>query len=259
MNKACRLRNHLFSLIFFACLILFNLLFVSGCGLDTYYVINPPDTVIHEPIYSSIDTGSQYFEFYTKEATYNGIRFLGTDVYYKIYGSSSQMETEYRNIITTANNAETAVNAPSRLIDTYKYKTLETSASFGSQVFIPATGSDRLVKIRLSDSDATDNPTYAAEVLVDGALPGGASSTVIPYRNITTVGGAAPTFSFARLAGSSPDLLPKNDDADVNYNSANGNDFYVCMFAIAVAQDMTYAQLYSNVLYLGSVKISIVP
>ena len=52
MNKTFCKKNHIFSLILAGCLILFNL---SSCGLDTFYVIDAPSNVIHQPQYSSID------------------------------------------------------------------------------------------------------------------------------------------------------------------------------------------------------------
>lgn len=247
MNKACRKKNHLNSLIFFACLILFNLLFISGCGLDTYYIIDAPPQVINEPLYSSIEAASQYFEFTTAEKTYSGIKFLGTDVYYKIYRSSSRLETETSNIKTIAGDIETATNAPTRLIETYKYQPLEMSHVYGDPVFIPAAGYNRTVRIRLSDRDP-----YKAEVLVNGKTFKDPSA--VPVRSIVTTAGD-PTFTFS---STQPSLLPKSGDEDVDYSSTgNDNEWYVAMFAIAVAQDSTYTPIYSNVLYLGSVTISV--
>lgn len=248
MNKTCRLKNNKFSFLCFACLILFNLPFFSACGLDTYYVINPPATIVHEPVYSSIDVSSHYFEFYTSESVYSGIKFLGTDVYYKIYRNATKMETEYKNIVATATNVDTAANAPSRMIDTYKFKTLETNVLAGNSVLIPAAGSNRKIKIRLSDSSP-----YNAEILVNDANIYGSADRVLPIRNITSVYGT-PTFSFSQLP---VNLRPKSDDPDVDYGSGNDNEWYVCMFAVAVAQDANYSQIYSNVLYLGSVKITV--
>lgn len=249
MNKTCRLKNNKFSFLCFACLILFNLPFFSACGLDTFYVINPPATIVHEPVYSNIDTTEHYFEFYTFESVYSGIKFLGTDVYYKIYRNAGNMETEYKNIVATASNVDTAANAPSRMIDTYKFKTLETNVLSSNSVLIPAAGSNRRIKIRLSDSS-----TYNAEILVNDANIYGSADRVLPVRNITSI--QTPTFSFSK-SPYNPVPIPKADDSDVSYGSGNDNEWYVCMFAVAVAQDANYSQIYSNVLYLGSVKITV--
>ena len=55
--------------------------------------------------------------------------------------------------------------------------------------------------------------------------------------------------------------LPKggeNADADYGYSTTEAVDaYYVSLFAVSVAQDSTYAWLYSNVVALGSVKISL--
>lgn len=249
--KARNFRNHLFSQFLFACLILFNLLITSGCGLDTYYIIDPPSVVVHTPSYTTyadnLETYDHYFEFYTAEKNYDGIRFLGTDVYYKIYHASSRMESEYKAVVSLAGNVDTAANAPTRLIDSYKYKPLITSGTTSEAVLIPSVGFSRLVHIRLANSYP-----YKAEVLVGNTSIYGDSA--VPVRNIASTSGLA-TFSFSELQSS---LRPKSGDDDVDYSgSGNDNEWYVCMFAVAVAQDSTYTPIYSNVLYLGSVKITV--
>ena len=35
----------------------------TACGLDTIPIVNPPTVVIHEPVYSSSDFSSNYFDF----------------------------------------------------------------------------------------------------------------------------------------------------------------------------------------------------
>lgn len=245
MNKVhCKIKG-LFQILFLMCLILFNL----SCGLDTFYVIDNPSLKIHEPQYSSIDPSSYYFEFYTAENTYNDIKFLGTDVYYKIYRNTARMENEYKSIISTAENTETAAQAPSRLIDTYKYKTLEANGFYSNSVLIPSIGVNRKITIRLSDY-----PPYNAQILVADQNAYGSSERVIPVRNIVNPSGAL-TFSFKNLPA---DLRPQKDDADVDYNgTGSDSEWYVAMFAVAVAQDANYSQVYSNVLFLGTVKISL--
>ena len=83
------------------------------------------------------------------------------------------------------------------------------------------------------------------EVSVSGSIVN------IPVRSIPN----NPNFDFY---SQSTETRPKNDDADANIStsSAEPEEYYVSMFAVAVGQDNTYARLYSNVLYLGSVKIS---
>ena len=238
MNKTFCKKKYSIILLIAGCLILFN----SGCGLDTFYVIDPP-YVYHEPIYSSMDQTEHYFEFSTVENNYEGIKFLGTEVYYKIYDNSTRLISEYGNINSIATSENTANQSADRMIDTYKFQPLRSSDNTGANILIPDTGNSRKVKIRLSNYF-----DYEAEFSVQGVKYG------VPVRSVLK----NPVFSFKEI---SSDLLPKggeNADADYAYSSSTEQikDYYVCMFAVAVAQDVTYARLYSNVVYLGSVTIS---
>ena len=239
MNKTFCKKKYLLILLFAGCLILFN----SGCGLDTFYVIDAP-YVYHEPLYSSIDHSESYFEFSTVENRYEGIKFLGTEVYYKIYDSSSRLSSEYSNINAAATSENATNQSADRMIETYKYQPLRSSDNPGANILIPDTGDNRKVRIRLSNY----NDVYEAEFTVAGTKLG------IPVRSISK----NPVFSFKELIGT--DFLPKggdNGDSDYSYTNTTGDisEYYVCMFAVAVAQDVTYTRQYSNVVYLGSVTI----
>lgn len=248
MNKVYTKKENIIMTLFIVCLILFN----SSCGLDTYYVIDPPGLVINEPQYSSIDPSSQYFEFYTNEKEYEGLKFLGTDIYYRIYRNADRLKSDCNTIIAAANNADTAAKTPEKL-DSYKFKTLE-AYGYNESVLIPSVGVNRLVHIRLSDY-----PPYMAQMLVSGTNIYGSPASVIPIRNYTTIKNPISTsiysFNFKQIDSS---LRPKSGDEDVDY-SGSGSDsvWYVAMFAVSVAQEATYARDRSNVVYLGSVTINV--
>ena len=58
MNKVhCKIQYFLI-FVFTVYLFLFN----SGCGLETFYVIDAPGTTVHEPLYSSIFEEDKYFD-----------------------------------------------------------------------------------------------------------------------------------------------------------------------------------------------------
>ena len=59
MNKTFCKKKYFIILLIAGCLILFN----SGCGLDVFYVIEAPNRVISEPIYTNQSQDQQYFEF----------------------------------------------------------------------------------------------------------------------------------------------------------------------------------------------------
>ena len=134
MNKAfCRKRT-IFSLLLTGCLILFNL----SCGLDTFYVIDGPTNVIHKPDCSSIDYSENYFDFFTADKEYDNIRFLGTEVYYKIYKSSTRLNTEADDMILIANKSDNTTAAAERMIQSYKFQALRGAGHKGDNILIPS-------------------------------------------------------------------------------------------------------------------------
>ncbi len=248
MNKAYIKKENIIMTLFIVCFIFFN----SACGLDTYYVIDPPGLVVNEPEYQSLDPSSQYFEFYTNEKDYEGLKFLGTEIYYRIYRNADRLKSDCNTIIAAANNTEKSSNTPT-MLDSYKFKTLE-AYGYNETVLVPSAGISRLVHVRLSDYDP-----YFAQMLVAGSYFYGAAAKVIPIRNYASIKDPLSTsiysFSFKQIDSS---LRPKSGDEDVDY-SGSGSDsvWYVAMFAVSVAQEATYARDRSNVLYLGSVTINV--
>ena len=86
MNKAFCKKRVFLSFLLTGCLILFNL----SCGLDTFYVIDAPHHNEHIPEWDNPDIATDsYFEFWTVDKDYDSVKFLGTDVYYKIYNQFS--------------------------------------------------------------------------------------------------------------------------------------------------------------------------
>ena len=248
MNKVFCRKRRFFSCFPAGCLILFNLFLFTACGLDTFYVINAPSRIGNEPTYASIDEADNFLEFYTKVEDQNeGIRFLGTDVYYKIYTDSSRLNSEHSSIMQLANSENTSNQAADRMIISYRFQPLFSSKKDSEHSVLIKTPEkkedreDRKVRIRLVNFE----PFEKAQITVSGNEMG------IPLRSIPN----NPSFDFF---AQSAETRPKNDDADANIStsSAEPEEYYVSMFAVAVGQDNTYARLYSNVLYLGSVKIS---
>lgn len=238
MNKAfCRKRT-IFSLLLTGCLILFNL----SCGLDTFYVIESPTNVIHKPDCSSIDYSDNYFDFYTVDKEYDTLKFLGTDVYYKIYKSSSRLNSEADDLITLANKSDSTTGAAERMIQSYKFQPLRASGHAADSVLIPTVESNQRVVIRLNTYTL-----YPAQITIDGG-----DNIGIPVRNLP----ARPGFNFK---SNDSDTIPKSEDVDVNTSgtSTDNNIWFVSMFAVAIGQDSTYSPVYSNVLYLGSVRIPV--
>lgn len=239
--------KYLFLLINIVCLFLFNM----GCGLDVFYVIEAPSVIVHEPSYDSTDYSERYFSFYTNESSSgtSGFNFSGTDVYYRIYDSSSQMQSEVNVLVTLANDDTTSVNAASKMIDTYSYCKLRIDEYY-DEPLIPYTGSNRQIYIRLTDYQ--DIEDYSARILEggeDGSYLNSSSTLTVPVRNTDRA-----SFNFGRDGDN--DQLPVQGDDDVDYISGPTDSlWYVAMFAVAVGYDYTYTNYFSNILYLGSVTI----
>ena len=241
MNKAfCRKRT-IFSLILTGCLIFFNL----SCGLDTFYVIEAPTNIVNKPeaLLGQEDETYYYFDFYTADKDYDSIKFNGTEVYYKIYKSSSQLKTEVGSINEIATKSDASSAAAERMVQSYRYQPLRASGHEGDNILFPTTGSNQRIYIRLS----TYNSLFPAQITIDNN-----DSIGIPVRYLEN----KPSFNF-RAADTN--TIPKSGDVDVNTSGASTDEtfWYVAMFAVAMGQDYTYSPIYSNVLFLGSVRIQV--
>lgn len=246
MIKAFCRKGVFFSFILTGCLILFNV----SCGLDTVYYLEAPNNTVHKPDCDSIDQTDSYFEFWTVDKNYDGLRFLGTEVYYKIYTDSSRLKSEAANLQSLSNSETSTSASAERMINTYGFKALQAEGYSDRSILIPASGSNQRIYIRLSDYGTE----WPAKITVNGNNIYGSSSLVIPVRNIST----RPSFNFQAIKLTQPDKLPQSGDADLNTSgtATAADSWYISMFAVAVGQDSTYSHMYSNILYLGSVKIS---
>jgi hypothetical protein len=234
MNKAFYRIRCISSFLLIGCLILFNL----SCGLDTFYVIDSPTNVVHQPTCDSRDYIDNYFDFWTADKEYESLKFLGTDVYYKIYTNSTRLKSEADDLINVSNRSDSTSAAAERMIQSYKFQPLRASGHEGQNVLFPTSGNNQRINIRLSTYTI-----YPAQITIDGG-----NSIGIPVRNLP----AKPAFNFSAASAT----IPGNDDVDVNSSgTAAGNEWFVSMFAVAIGQDSTYSPIYSNVLYLGSVRI----
>lgn len=253
MKKTCNVTGKIFCLLLITCLFLFN----TGCGLDTFYMIDAPYSVIHQPTYDNIDYSYRYFDFWTNETVeIEGFDFRGTEVYYKIYNNYSQMSSEISTLQSLANDSEKNVTAADKMINPtdsggYAYKELKVSGKYESPL-IPATGVNQRIYIRLTDYQSM--PDYSARIctIQDGEEKYlyESESKTIPVRNSSDI----RTFNFGRSG--QYDTLPTKDDNDVKIDTENKSEYwYVAMFAVAVGYDYTFAVYRSNILYLGSVRI----
>lgn len=228
-----------------------------ACGLDEDYVVYAPTYVGHEPLYSNEDFAENYFIFTTNDSANDmpSFNYRGTAVYYKIYGSSSTLQSNVRSI-ESANNSSSG-DAADMVISTYKYVELGTAEGKHTPL-VAASSSDQTVYIRLTSyQDIARHSEYAPKIIVGYTGNKAAAATYVPVRNM---GGKKYHFDFGRnnaaKYGSYADnaKVPQSGDEDVIGNSSNGK-WYVDMYAIGVGNDPTFTKYYSSVLHLGSVQI----
>lgn len=228
-----------------------------ACGLDEDYVVYAPTYVEHEPLYSNADFAENYFVFSTNDSANDmpNFNYRGTAVYYKIYGSSSTLQSNVRAIESA--NSSSSGDAANLVISSYKYVEMGTADGRHSPL-IPSGGSDKRVYIRLTGyQDTAEHSEYAPKIIIGYDGNKKANATYIPVRN---AGGKKYHFDFGRSNaakyGSYADnaKVPQAGDEDVMGTSSNGK-WYVDMYAIGLGNDAAFTKYYSNVLHLGSVPI----
>lgn len=262
MNNAGVMRKNL--LILLSCMIAG--VFVSSCGLEEVVSVTEPAVTYNNPLYSNADRLSWYFNFKTSEDSDE--KFIGTDVYYKIYNNYSTLTSEKSSILSV-NTSTNSSAAATRMIDTYKYQPLGTSVPTEKTVFFPETG--KSVVLRLKDYTyaekytvpaglSTMEPIYSSYACVGIKYADSAPYTYqgyIPFR-----AGNQKSFDFFDddndNKGGARDVLPVDGDIDYKHSSSpsSPDTYYVQMFAVGVALiPETVSASYSLVLDLGSVPI----
>ena len=241
----------IFLSMFVACFIILN----SGCGLDEYYVLEPP-TTYHAPVYSQSnlmpDAIDRYVEFFTNENSEyddSGFEFTGTDVYYKIYSYLPTCESEYSALNTLVNSDASKANSASSLINSYKFQKLKINGS-NRDVTIPHTTSKRSQRVRIRLTTFQDPPTsddYKATVRIDGVNKG------VPVRYYDN-----RSFDFYRkvLDSAFNAPLPRStayeDDLSSTTTVTEEGSWYITLYAVGVGHDSTFTQYYSTIAHLGT-------
>lgn len=241
-------------LLFFICLFLF-----SGCGLDTYYVLDEPGTAYNTPSVdsssytSSTVYSSAYFDFSTRDGSGNNksngdFTFEGTAVYYKIYRDYTLMNSHR----TTVDSLVTSTNASSsatKIIQDYKYVQLGSDKGSLSPL-IPECGSTQRIYIRLTNYQASAD--WQAEIRIQNE-----NGTVVQERYIPMRTGNSKSFDFGRKNSDGNYDKPQEGDDDVYWSSSSSEEdmWYVNLYAVSVGRDNTFTSYYSPVLWLGSVAI----
>ncbi len=232
--------------LFVAAFVFASLFFFTTCGLDTFYTVSAPTTVVHEPVYTSSDFASNYFHFKSaiNSTTDSSFNFLGTAVYYRIYASSSTMLSR-QSAISAVNTSSDYTAAATKMIG-FGYQQLNTSTG-SIQPLITAQGVDVIIRLTNYGQEGDANNEYRAQI---------SAIAKIPRRSV----GPTKTFDFGRHANSKYNseynALPVSGDEDFENGTVTDNKYYVDMYAVALGRDTTYTTYYSNVLHLGSIPIN---
>lgn len=220
-----------------------SLFLLSSCGLEEYVYLYPPSE------YYSSGTSSL-----TRNMSHNTLNadssfFLGYQVYYKIYGSSSLLE-EPALAATEASSIESSSSpdvAFSRLSGSYGYKPIIGMTSGGNLASTPI--------VRIADSNKADS-IYASFDLENGTVTVYNSSQTSEedfdiYRSATDNSSSSGYKSFT-------DLTTALADEDVD--TKNGTAYYwIRVYGIAYGLNTaTFESIYSSpavladTIYLGA-------
>lgn len=256
-----KLKCFLTNLVFF----IIPLFVLTSCGLDTYVIIDSPTTVINPPIYTTEDFTNECFEFWTNDSGASSypsdFKYLGTQVYYKIYGSSSTLNSEVSFLQNLSNDSENSTKAPDKLLNPtssggYGYQPLQATNVENNSVLIPYVEGKLSQKVYIRLTDYQNQDDFSARILVDGKYLNGFSKKSVPVRYENDL-----SFNFGRDGENDKKPIPYSSstgsgDLDVNASSIPSNGvWYVAMFAVGIGRDVNYSMQYSNILYLGSVAI----
>ena len=236
-------------------------IFVSSCGMEEVLIINEPSVTYSNPLYSSSDPLTWYFNF--APASDTGDSFLGTDIYYKIYNNHSVLSS-HRSAILSVNDDSNASAAATRMIEGYSYQQLGKSVSNGEVVFVPAESGFGRVVLRLKDYmdglGADPSPEDRKTRYNFEACVGRLNGTEYAYENYIPVRYNGKSFDFFDYheTHSGDNVEPASGDSDYypSGSSSESDCYYVQLFAVGVAMNSeTVSNSYSLVLDLGSVPI----
>jgi hypothetical protein len=217
----------------------------SSCGLETYSIIEPP--IIGRITSGTYDATDRYFSFRTIGKPDTGeIAFLGTAVFYKIYASESVMNSD----VSSVENANTQYSMEGfNRITSLGYQ--ELGSSNRNYPLVPADNvvTDVIIRLfnegshtaRISENDSGVLPTWGS-----------------PVRRSTGSGNGGGFNFFASSQSEKEDNpVPISGDSDVNYSGfSNGTVWYVNAYAASVGRDIDFANLYSQLIHLGYIRIS---
>ena len=233
-------------------LFIFSLL-ISSCGLDTFYFLNPPTSIVYSITYDNSDASKNYLGFWTNDSQSHlpsDFSFDGTLVYYRIYTDSNTVANVI-NEISSVNNSSNYNTAVERLISK-KYRPLHYFDGTTKKELKINNGATSSVEIRLSDYNEINstNPDqlYTDHISIAGTVIG------TPLREY----GSNLTFNFGWCGYTGYEQTckcPESNDDDFEGGSPSDGWYYINLYAFGYGHDTTFKTYYSNVLHLGCLKV----
>jgi hypothetical protein len=221
-------------------LLLFAVSVFSSCGLETYAILEPPGILRYTS--GTIDAMDRYFYFQTNSSSLTSdVSFQGTSVFYKIYASESVMNTDIASVSNV--NIQYSANGYNRLT-TLGYQELNSTAR-NDPLSPNRTGTPVLIRL-------FDEGSYTAHVHGDDS--NNSPTWGIPLRRSNSKG-----FNFFATTQVEKDdnPAPIQGDPDVNYSGfTSGTEWFVNAYAVSVGRDTSYANLHSQLLHLGYIRIN---
>lgn len=210
--------------------------FLAACGIDVYYMLEPPTGNYRTPE----DPAERYLEFNTN---YNANTELlpvyqGVMVYYRLYNSESQMNSDISSI--NASNSEYSSNGANKMIS-IGYQPLRSQKSGGDFV----ARQSGIVQIRFFTEGQSATP-YKAAINLNG------NPIDIPLRY-----NKADGFDFFSDNDDIKDDEPteESDPPDAYTGGTEQNIWYLNAYAVSFGRDENFTNLYSQLLHLGYITI----
>lgn len=211
--------------------LLFFLALLFSCGLDVYYFIEPP--INSSAIENPSDSTQQIFTFTTQDSintdtgVVGNVKFLGTQVYYKIYDDLSLLLKEKDQIDLV--NLEYSENGYNKLLS-LNFQKLNSNPYSDPLIKKSATNSNQKVTIVLQE-----NSYNQPAIKIDD------SKISIPLR-----------YDLSTFARNSSDSF---SGEDTELNSENSENYFILLYSVSVGSVNLSQRVYSSLLFLGYLEI----
>lgn len=224
----------------FICMCAPFLFFFCACGIDVYYMLEPPTGQLYT---MNRDPATRYLTFNTNAAanTDLGDVYQGVKVYYRLYNSESQMNSDISRINSA--NSEYSSNGANRMISIGYQPLRIRHAGTGQEEELLVRDSGQ-VRIRFYTEGQSNAPHPAAITHNENTIG-------VPLRYAKDDG-----FDFFSDDDRIRSDTPEDGDVDAYTGGTETNVWYVNAYAVSYGRDASWTDLYSELLHLGYITIT---